>query len=86
MKHFKLTIFLTVLMSMVGIQTFADVWVDGICYNLSGNNATVKKGDVQQGGKIVIPSSVVVVTTALIPVAFPAGIVISSVDDSISSL
>lgn len=67
MKHFNITILLTLLMSMVGARALAyDACIDGIYYSFSGSNATVTyfkdmsytNGDVYKGN-LVIPESVI---------------------------
>ncbi len=68
MKHFKISFLLTLLMSMVSIQSFAyDAEVDGIYFDISGNSAIVTYHDdldeddedhEEYEGNIVIPSSI----------------------------
>ena len=64
MKQFKLTFVLTVLMSMVGLQAFADwntstkVYVDGLCYYLDKANFLAQVTSMSSGkysGNIEIP-------------------------------
>ena len=66
MKQFKLTLVLTVLMSMVGLQAFADwdtstkVEVDGLYYYLDNDKnlaQMVSKSSGVYTGNITIPSS-----------------------------
>ena len=63
MKHFTLTLFLTLLLSMVGTKVSAvTVEIDGIKYSLDDTNLTAevtKNGLVQYGqSEIIIPSTV----------------------------
>lgn len=61
MKQLNFKLMLIIFMNMVGIDVMAyDVDVDGICYNLSGTEATVtytRKPYNQYNGEIIIPSS-----------------------------
>ena len=58
MKQFKLTFLLTILMSMVGVKSFAyDAENDGIYYNFSETEATVGQGS-NCSGDLPIPESV----------------------------
>ena len=66
MKQFKLTLVLTILMSMVGVQAFADwdtstkVQVDGLYYYLDNDNLQAQvtsKPDGEYTGDIGIPSA-----------------------------
>lgn len=67
MKHFNITILLTLLMSMVGARTLAyNAYIDGIYYSFSGTNATVTCYSIVASsnndayfGDIVIPETVV---------------------------
>ena len=61
MKQFKLTLLLTILMSMVGAKALAwDVRINGIYYDLSETTATVTSDDESYyNGHIVIPSTIV---------------------------
>ena len=63
MKHFTLTLFLTLLLSMVGTKVSAvTVEIDGIKYSLDDTNLTAevtKNGLVQYGqSEIIIPNTV----------------------------
>ena len=59
MKQLKLTIQLTVLMSMVGARAMAyDEEIDGIYYDFYGDEARVTYGDYSYHGDVKIPSSV----------------------------
>ena len=62
MKHFKIALVLTILMSMVGTETLAQTLIDGIYYNL--DSATLEaevtaSAESEYNGKVVIPSSVI---------------------------
>ena len=60
MKQQYITILLTILMSMVGIKSFAyDAEIDGIYYNFSDESAIVTSGTTKYNGDVVIPASVI---------------------------
>lgn len=47
------------LLTMAGLNAFAyDCKVDGICYNLSGNAATVTQNEDSYTGAVVIPETI----------------------------
>ena len=59
MKQQIITFLLTVLMSMVGVNTFAyEAYIDGIYYIFSGTEAMVIKGSLKYSGHVTIPKTV----------------------------
>lgn len=59
MRHFNITILLTILMSMIGAKALAyDALIDGIYYNFSETEAIVVSGSKKYTGDIVIPELV----------------------------
>ena len=56
----KKLLLIIMLFCMTGLSSFAsDCEVDGIYYNLNGENATVTSGDNKYTGDVVIPSSII---------------------------
>ena len=77
-----LRILMLCLLTMAGLNAFAyDCKVDGICYNLSGNAATVTQNEDSYTGAVVIPETITSIgygafwgSTRLTSVAIPESV------------
>jgi hypothetical protein len=59
MKHYYISFFLALLMSMVGTNALANDFIDGIYYQLNGSEATVVRDSHDDySGDVVIPESI----------------------------